>query len=192
MSVNTFTLFVVLPDDSVCTLRNLVSGVNIEEIKARLELIAGLPSHIFILIYPDGEKLQDHQKLLMRENIKDGYVLRVHVIEHWETLFNSVFRNNIESVYHNGGVHLKGNMVINAEESGKIENAVYDRGCVALYMSSFLGLLRMCNMLITVGKYCFNSCFYVRLFVVFFFFLVLFALLSICIWYLYYHKENRR
>ncbi|XP_076109671.1 uncharacterized protein LOC143078672 isoform X2 [Mytilus galloprovincialis] len=151
MSVNTFTLFVVLPDDSVCTLRNLVSGVNIEEIKARLELIAGLPSHIFILIYPDGEKLQDHQKLLMRENIKDGYVLRVHVIEHWETLFNSVFRNNIESVYHNGGVHLKGNMVINAEESGKIENAVYDRGCVALYMSSFLGLLRMCNMLITVG-----------------------------------------
>lgn len=151
MSVDTFTLFVVLPDDSVCTLRNLASGVNIEEVKARLELIAGLPSHIFILIYPDGEKLQDHQKLLMRENIKDGYVLRVHVIEHWETLYNSVFRNNIESVYHNGGVHLKGNMVINAEESGKVENAVYDRGCVALFMSSFLGLLRMCNMLITVG-----------------------------------------
>lgn len=149
----TFKLFVILPDESVCTLRNLISGINIEEVKARLEINAGVPSHIYQLFYPDGEKLQDHQKLLTQENIKDGYILKMHILDKWETLFNSVIKNNIESVYHNGSVHMKGNMIISADENEKLEAAVYDRGCVALYLSSYLGLLRMCNMLISVGMY---------------------------------------
>jgi hypothetical protein len=72
------------------------------------ELCAGLPSQIYSLQYPDGENLEDHNKLVMQENIKDGYVLRVHIYEHWETLYTAITKNNIESVYHNGGVHLKG------------------------------------------------------------------------------------
>jgi hypothetical protein len=50
-------------------------------------------------------------------------------------------------------VHLKGNIAVCTDDSGKVENMVYERGCAALFLASFLGLVRMCNMLLSVGEY---------------------------------------
>ena len=72
--------------------------------------------------------------------------------ETWVGLYQAVQRNNIEQVYHSGGVHLKGNIVVSTEEASKCDNMVKERGCVALYMASYLGLQRMVNMLLSVGK----------------------------------------
>lgn len=47
---------------------------------------------------------------------------------------------------------MKGNIVISAEESNRYERRGKERGGVALYMAAYLGLQRMLNMLLSVGK----------------------------------------
>ncbi|KAK3581078.1 hypothetical protein CHS0354_033866 [Potamilus streckersoni] len=151
---NIFVLFVVLPNEEVRTLRDLPSGITILYLKAKLELIAGIPAQIYTLIYPDGEVLEDSRRLIMQENIRDGYLLRMQLYENWESLYVAVTKNNIEHVFHSGGVHLRGNIIISQDETEKYYGVVTERGAVALYMASFLGLYRMVNMLLTVGVSC--------------------------------------
>ncbi|WAR12898.1 ANK2-like protein [Mya arenaria] len=146
-----FTVFIVLPSEEVCTLRDLPSGISVLDIKARLEVSAGLPSQMYGLVYPDGEELPPTQRLVVRENIIHGYILKVKPIDSWESLYLAVSRNNIEQVYHSGGVHLRGNIQIAPEEAGRYESVVRERGTAALYMAAYLGRNRMANMLVSVG-----------------------------------------
>lgn len=43
---------------------------------------------------------------------------------------------------------------MSAEETGRYESMVKERGGAALYMAACLGLPRMVNMLLSVGKIC--------------------------------------
>ena len=76
----------------------------------------------------------------------------MHLHENWESLYMAVIKNNIEHVYHSGGVHLKGNIKLQSGDSDRIAGVVRERGSVALFMASFLGLQRMVNMLLSVGE----------------------------------------
>ncbi|KAH3784634.1 serine/threonine-protein kinase dst2-like [Dreissena polymorpha] len=146
-----FTVFVVLPSEEVRTLRDLPSGITLLEIKDKLELEAGLPSQIYSVTYPDGEELLPDQKLVVKENILHGYVLKLRILETWVSLYKAVYHNQIEQVYHSGGVHLKGNIVISPDEAGRYEGVVRERGAVALYMAAYMGMQRMVSMLLSVG-----------------------------------------
>ena len=44
--------------------------------QGRLELCAGVPCQVYSLIYPDGEELEENQKLHVHENILHGYLLK--------------------------------------------------------------------------------------------------------------------
>lgn len=143
----TFTLFIVLPSDEVCSLRQLPSGVTVHEIKGRLELSAGLPAHVYYLVYPDGDRLEDYQRLMVQDNVKDGYILRVKVLENWEVLLNAVSRNNIQNVLMNGGVQIKGSGVVSSAEE-----QLEDRGETALYIASYNGFHAMCSKILSIGK----------------------------------------
>ena len=68
----------------------------------------------------------------------------------------AVIKNNIEHIFHSGGVHLKGKLKLQSGDSDRITTVVRERGSVALFLASFLGLYRMVNMLLTVGKYFFT------------------------------------
>lgn len=146
----TFTLFVVLPTEEVCTLRRLPSGIYVNEVKGKLEVAAGLPSYIYRLTYPDGECLSDKERLLIQENVRDGYLLRVQIMESWEELYQAVIQNNTEYVYHSGGVHMKGSVVVGQTDE-KIEQMVQERSTAALFVASFTGLMKMCNLLTSIG-----------------------------------------
>ncbi|XP_045193786.2 uncharacterized protein LOC123549623 [Mercenaria mercenaria] len=146
-----FTVFIVLPNDEVCTIRDMPSGASVDQLKSRIELQAGVPSQMYSLIYPDGEELAEDQRLVVRETILDGYLLKMRLHDNWEALYITVTRNCIEQVYHSGGVHLKGNITISVTESERYEITVRERGAVALFMASSLGLQRMANMLLSVG-----------------------------------------
>jgi hypothetical protein len=76
--------------------------------------------------------------------------MRIH--DNWESLYITVSRNCIEQVYHSGGVHLKGNIVISETDCDRYESTVRERGAIALFIASFLGLQRMANMLLSVGR----------------------------------------
>lgn len=145
-----FTIFVVLPSEEVCTLRDLPSGITAFDLKGKLELVAGLPSQIYSLMYPDGEEILDDQRLLVRENIQNGYLLKMQLLENWESLYMAVIKNNIEHMYHGCGVHLKGNIKLHSGDANRIASVVRERGSVALFLASFLGLHRMVNMLVSV------------------------------------------
>ncbi|XP_061162439.1 microtubule-associated protein 9-like [Saccostrea echinata] len=146
-----FTLFVVLPTEEVCTLRRIPSGIYVNEVKGKLELAAGLPSNIYMLTYPDGECLSDRERLLIQENVRDGYLLRAQIMDNWDTLYNAVVQNNTEYVYHSGGVHVKGNIMVGQDDTGKIENMVRERATAALFIAAYSGLVKMCNLLISIG-----------------------------------------
>lgn len=148
----TFTLFVVLPTEEVCTLRRLPSGIYVNEVKGKLEVAAGLPSYIYRLTYPDGECLSDKERLLIQENVRDGYLLRVQIMESWEELYQAVIQNNTEYVYHSGGVHMKGSVVVGQTDE-KIEQMVQERSTAALFVASFTGLMKMCNLLTSIGTF---------------------------------------
>ena len=64
----------------------------------------------------------------------------------------SVIKNNIENLYHGGGVHLKGNIKLQSGDANRIASVVRERGSVALFLAAFLGLQRMVYMLLSVGK----------------------------------------
>ncbi|XP_060555673.1 uncharacterized protein LOC132716418 [Ruditapes philippinarum] len=146
-----FTIFIVLPNDEVCTMRDLLSGITVDQLKCRLELHSGVPAQIYTLVYPDGGELAEELRLVVRETILDGYLLKMRIHDNWESLYITVSRNCIEQVYHSGGVHLKGNIVISETDCDRYESTVRERGTIALFIASFLGLQRMANMLLSVG-----------------------------------------
>lgn len=148
------TLFVVLPTEEVCTLRQLSFGVSVSEVKSRLELVAGLPAHVYKLVYPDNEIILDDSTLLTQGNIRDGFVLRVHLSDNWESLYQSIVKNNIEHVYHSEGVHVRDHLIMASQNAtDKMDGVVRDRSSVALFMSSFHGSIKMTEMLLSVGEY---------------------------------------
>jgi hypothetical protein len=53
-----FTLFVLLPNDDVCTLRNVTSGSSIRGVRKQLELAAGLPAQTYRLVTQTGTQGQ--------------------------------------------------------------------------------------------------------------------------------------
>ena len=78
---------------------------------------------------------------------------RMQLLENLESLYMAVVKNNIEHMYHGGGVHLKGNIKLQTGDANRIASVVRERGSVALFLAAFLGLQRMVNMLLSVGKY---------------------------------------
>ncbi|XP_033755075.1 LOW QUALITY PROTEIN: uncharacterized protein LOC117338024 [Pecten maximus] len=139
LTENTFTLFVILPSQNVCTLRRLVSGITVTDLKCNLELMAGFPAHIYRLEYPDGEMLEDKKRLLIKKTVDDGYVLRMVLEAEWDSMCQAILQDHVEFVYSDlcqGGVP-------------SVDHV--DRASCALYMASYRGQIRMCNMLISVG-----------------------------------------
>ncbi|XP_060066518.1 uncharacterized protein LOC132546819 [Ylistrum balloti] len=140
LTENTFTLFVILPSQNVCTLRRLLSGITVTDLKCNLELMAGFPAHIYKLAYPDGEMLPDNKRLLIKKTVDDGYVLRMVLETEWDSLCQAVVQDNVELVYselNQGGVPAVDHV---------------DRASCALFMASYRGQIRMCNMLLSVGS----------------------------------------
>lgn len=136
----TFTLFVILPSQSVCTLRRLASGITVTDLKCHLELMAGYPAHVYRLAYPDGEMLADDKCLLIKKTVDDGYVLRVVVDAEWNSLCQTVLQDNVEHVY-SEVCHV-----------GIASGEHAHRASTALFMASYRGQFRMCGMLLSVGK----------------------------------------
>lgn len=148
-----YSLFIVLPTDDVCTLRSIRHGSLCSNLKAQLELYAGIPANIYSLEYPDGSMIPEDDIFLFGESIKDGTVLKCHLHESWEMLFMSVCKNNIEHVYYDGGVRLQTKFLDGDTEGIRITNMVRYRCFVAVYLASHRGFNAMVEMLLNAGKH---------------------------------------
>nr|KAG5685377.1 hypothetical protein BaRGS_030701 [Batillaria attramentaria] len=147
-----FTLFVILPSEDVCSLRNLHSGTTVRVVRKKLELAAGLPAQTYRLTCPQGQLLYEDHVLRLDANVWDGFIMRAHLLDSWQELYDHIVANEIDDVIQHGAVHMrKGAVVIEGEDEGKVKDLVTERGVVALFVSSFLGMLDMCKALLSVG-----------------------------------------
>ncbi|XP_076470588.1 LOW QUALITY PROTEIN: uncharacterized protein LOC143300649 [Babylonia areolata] len=148
-----FTLFVVLPSKDVCSLRQLASGTSIRTVRKDLELTAGLPAQTYRLTSPEGQVLHEDHVLRMDVNVWDGYVIRAVFLDSWQELHDLVVANHVQHVIRHGAVHVGEGEVVwgDAEEEGMALGVVSERGAVALFVASFLGMTGMVRALLAVG-----------------------------------------
>ena len=94
-----FSLFVSMPTAEVHRLRDLGSIVTCEEVREKLELVAGLPSDIYSLQWPDGTEFTEGQQLSFGQDTRDGAVIKAKVLDNWMELFMAICRNAKREVY---------------------------------------------------------------------------------------------
>ncbi|KAL8607465.1 hypothetical protein ACOMHN_004439 [Nucella lapillus] len=143
-----FTLFVLLPNQDVCSLRRLHSRSSISAVRKHLELSAGLPAQTYDLACPDGKLLADDTLLQLDKNVWDGYILRVIFRNYWLEVFDAVVMNDVDHVLEQCCLHVPANDL----GDGKVKDMMRkERGVVALFMASFLGLVDLCSALLCAG-----------------------------------------
>lgn len=95
-----FQLFIALPTDAVCTIRELSRQMFVYELKSRVELKAGIPGDIFSFFFMNVQ-LQD-KETLKAYNLKNGCIVRVKVESNWVGLFEACWNGDIFDVFENG------------------------------------------------------------------------------------------
>ncbi|KAK7114418.1 protein split ends-like [Littorina saxatilis] len=150
--METFTLFVVLPNEDICSLRNLPSGTSIRAVRKKLELSAGLPAQTYRLSCTKGQVLHEDHVLRVDLNVWDGFLLRAVFLDSWRELYDKVVEDDIVHVIQHGAVHMRKDVVwIDGEdEAGRAKEVMRERGVVALFLASFLGMRDMCKALLSV------------------------------------------
>lgn len=91
-----FTIFVVLPNEEVSTLRQITSGITVRELRSRLEMAAGLPSQIYKLSGKGGQILHEDYAFELDVNVWDGFLLRTELKNGWQQLFDAVARGDLD------------------------------------------------------------------------------------------------
>ena len=94
----TFTVFITLPSQEVCSVRRLSSGVTIKHIQCRLELLAGLPSQIYQLVGPQGKCYQDDHVLVLNGSVWDGVLFRVQLKDPWSPVYEALVKGDVKAV----------------------------------------------------------------------------------------------
>ena len=148
-----FTLFVVLPTEEIVTLRDICSGKKVFEIKAELELSAGIPGQVFTLHYPSGNDLEDDAALVPGKNIRNGTILRIRMFSSWDGLFYAVRTNNIEEVVYAGGIQLLNDSTFPVKDAPEIQRIVEERAFVAIFIASYRGHVEMVKLLLHTGMH---------------------------------------
>lgn len=148
-----FTLFVVLPNEDVFSLRNLSSGTSVRAVRNKIELAAGLPAQTYRLTCPDGQLLHEEHVLHLDSNVWDGYIVRAQLLESWQDLYDHITTNDVEHVIHHDAVRAN-NDILTRDPDGaeRVKDVLRERGVVALFIASFLGIRQVCKALLTVGE----------------------------------------
>ena len=153
----TFTLFIILPNDDVCSLRRLASGATIKDVRKALELSAGLPADTYGLTSGEGQGegrrdgglLGDDHELRLHDNVWEGFLLRAVFLRCWQHVYNSVLAGDVDHV-----IQQAASPAGLAAEWREVEDReVLERGAVALFVASCLGLRDVCQALLSVGEY---------------------------------------
>lgn len=148
-----FTLFVILPNEDVCSLRSLTSGTSIRSVRKKLELAAGLPAQTYRLTCPEGQLLHEDHVLKLDSNVWDGFIVRAVFLDSWQELYERVVADDVTHVVQHGAVHMRSDVVwADAADESRAREVMGERGVVALFVASFLGMQEMCKALLSVGE----------------------------------------
>jgi predicted O-methyltransferase YrrM len=80
-------------------------------------------------------------------------VLRAVFLDSWQQLYDRLVADDVTSVIQHGAVSLRNDVMWSgAEEEARAREVVQERGGVALFVASFVGMAEMCQALLNVGE----------------------------------------
>lgn len=148
MSKSHFQLFVALPTDDVCTVKNLSDNTFVYQLKSKIELKSGIPGDILRLYFMNAELM--NETTLGQCNLKNGCILRIKLDANWIGLFEASWRGDIYEVFQNGVQYL------NTEEFSGYNISLWNRLVVqrathALFIACHRGYLGLILELLNHG-----------------------------------------
>ncbi|XP_064611604.1 uncharacterized protein LOC135475606 [Liolophura sinensis] len=88
------TVVVILPSESVCTIRSVPLSVTVNWVFCHLELLSGIASDICTLHYPDGSDVRKNENLILTQKCEKTVVLRLQLRDGYHGLCKSVTNDN--------------------------------------------------------------------------------------------------
>lgn len=143
-----FKIFIALPTDDVCTVKDLSRGMFVYELKSRIELKAGIPGDIFSLFFMNLQLLD--RETLKAYNLKNGCIVRVKIESSWIGLFEACWRGDIYDVFENG-VQFLDEEKFQGYNISLWNRLVIQRATFALFISCHRGYLGLILELINRG-----------------------------------------
>lgn len=143
-----FQIFIALPKDDVCTLRDLSNDMRIYQLKSRVELKTGIPGDIQHLYFMNKELHDDHK--LEDVKVKQGCIVRVRLESTWSNLFEACWRGDIYEVFQNGVQFLDENE-FQGYNIALWNRLVIQRATKALFIASHRGFLGLIMELLNHG-----------------------------------------
>ncbi|XP_066290968.1 ankycorbin-like [Branchiostoma lanceolatum] len=151
ISSELYSVFVRLPNEDVAGFRNLPPGISVYDLKARIEIVAGIPSQIYTLHYTNDVDLEDENELRLGMTIMNGATLRMQLFTSWNGLFYSTWNGNIDDTYYSGGVQLISEANFSEGEAVAMHKIVAKRAFVSLFLACHRGHYVLCKVLLSIG-----------------------------------------
>lgn len=146
------TVVVILPSESVCTIRSVPLSVTVNWIFCNLELLSGIASDICTLHYPDGSDVRKSQNLILTQKCEKTVVLRLQLREGYDGLWKSVTNDNWSD--------LEKALMDSVRQDAESDNVGHgrdawcsDKWFHSLFLSSCLGRDQLCRQILTKSKF---------------------------------------
>ena len=140
------TLFVALPNRTTVAMRRVEKSVPVTKVKARLELEAGIPSHVYVMFFGESQ-LNDDDVIEFQAGIKNGAVIRLCIKEEWKDLYMAVINEDSDEVLelckykHTNCSELEEELEQSGHGPSQVTVLDADKATIALFVSSFNGYL---------------------------------------------------
>lgn len=152
---NFIHLFVSLPTNDVCSLRDLSTKLLIHQVKSRIELRVGIPGDLIHLYFMNNELVDS--KTLQDYQLRYGSILRVRLHKTWLGLFVSCSKGDAFDVFQNGVQEIRGE-TSNDFDTELWNKLVIKRATFALFMATYHGYLSLMLELLNSSAADVNGC----------------------------------
>ena len=148
MEKSHFQLFVALPTDDVCTVKDLSVGSFVYQLKSKVELKTGIPGDILHLYFMNAEMV--NETTLAQCKLKHGCIVRIKLEANWIGLFEACWRGDIYDVFQNGVQYLD-NQEFSGYNIALWNRLVVQRATLALFIACHRGYLGLILELLNHG-----------------------------------------
>lgn len=138
---NILHVFVSLPTEDVCGLRDINTGMLVHQLKSKVELRVGIPGDLIHLFFMNKELLDDRK--LHEYKLKHGCILRVRLHKTWIGLFLSCWKGDSYEVFNNGVQKMDMDLHCPESDLELWNKLVVRRATFALFMATHRGYISL-------------------------------------------------
>lgn len=152
----TLHLFISLPTEDVCCLRDVNTRIFVRQLKSKVELRVGIPGDLIHLFFMNKELKDDRP--LHEYNVKHGCILRVRLHKTWMGLFLACWKGDSYEVFDNGVQRIDGGVHSMGCDVEQWNRLVVKRATYALFVATHRGFLSLMLELLNASAVDVNGC----------------------------------